>query len=69
MSHDNICHNTYYKLELNSCIKFRVSCICVLAGYELVYVFLCIYKNFVFFVFVSCIMLSIESCIFMYLIF
>ena len=55
-----------YVIELNSVSKFRVSCIRVLAGYEFVYVFSYIYKNFVFFVYVSCIILSIESCIFVY---
>ena len=57
------------KLELNSCIKIGVSCIRVLAGYEFVYVFSCIYKIFVFFVYVSCITLIIKSCIFVYLLF
>ena len=45
-----------YRLEFYSCMKFRVSCIRVLAAILVVYVFSCINKIFYFFVCVfSCI--------------
>ena len=47
--------NKCYELEFYSCMKFRVSCIRVLAAIIVVYVFSCINKVFYFFVYVfSC---------------